>query len=87
MCKVAIVGNGTVRKAVLRQLKNTNYEGNDLVSTFEEFDTLVKNMSFEDTLSPIEEYIQEINNSKQLRFDTPTQNCKKNFKRKRFFDI
>lgn len=88
MCKVVIVGNGAVREAVLRQLKGTNYKDAEVVSTFEEFDKLVKDMSFESTLSPIEEYIQEINNStKKLRFDTPAQNCKKNFKRKRFFDI
>ena len=88
MCKVVIVGNGTVREAVLKQLKDTNYAGAEVVSTFEEFDKLVKDMSFEDKLSPIEEYIQEINNStKKLRFDTPTQNCKKNFKRNKFFNI
>lgn len=88
MCKVAIVGNGTIRKAVLRQLKDTNYEDAEVVSTFEEFDKLVKDMSFKDKLSPIEEYIQAINNStKQLRFDTPAQNCKKNFKRNKLFNI
>lgn len=88
MCKVVIVGHGAVRDAVLRQLKDTNYKDAEVVSTFEEFDKLVKNTPFEDKLSPIEEYIQEINNStKQLRFDIPTQNCKKNFKRKKLFNI
>ena len=88
MCKVAIIGNGSVREAVLRQLKDTNYKGDEVVSTFEEFDKLVKDMSFEDKLSPIDEYIQEINNSnKKLKFDIPAQNCKKNFKRNRFFNI
>ena len=34
----------------------------------------------------MEECIQEINNSnKQVIFESPAQNCKKNFKRKRFF--
>ena len=87
MSKVVIAGNGAVGEAIRRQLKDTNCEDAEVVSTFEELDTLVKDSLLEDKLPSIEEYIQEINNSfKQLRFDTPAQNCKKNFKRKRFFN-
>lgn len=90
MSKVVIAGNGVVTKSILKQLENIDSKGTEVVSNFEELDTLVKDMLSEEAnkLPSIEEYIQEINNStKQLRFDTPAQNCKKNFKRKRFFNI
>lgn len=84
MNKVVIAGNGAVGEAVRRQLKD---EDTEVVSSFEELNRLVKDSLIEDKQPSIGEYMQEIHNSfKQLRFDTPAQNCKKNFKRKRFFN-
>ena len=83
MSKIVIVGNGVGKESILKQLKDINYKDIEIASSIEELNELLEEAN---KVHSIEDCIQEINKSnKQVIFDSPAQNCKKNFKRKRFF--
>ena len=84
MNKIVIVGNGVGKESILKQLKDIEYKDAEVVSSIEELNELLEEAN---KVPSMEGCIQEINNSsRQAIFDSPAQNCKKNFKRKRFFN-
>ena len=83
MNKIVIVGNGVGKESILKQLKDIDCKDVEIASSLEELNELLKEAN---KVPSLEECIQEINKSnEQVIFDSPAQNCKKNFKRKRFF--
>lgn len=83
MSKIVIVGNGVGKESILKQLKDIDCKDVEIASSIEELNKLLEEAN---KVPSLEECIQEINKSdKQVIFDSPAQNCKKNFKRKRFF--
>lgn len=83
MSKIVIVGNGVGKESILKQLKDIDCKDVEIASSIEELNELLEEAN---KVPSIEDCIQEINKSnKQMIFDSPAQNCKKNFKRKRFF--
>ena len=83
MSKIVIVGNGVGKESILKQLKDIDCKDIEIASSIEELNELLEEAN---KVPSMEECIQEINKStKQVIFDSPAQNCKKNFKRKRFF--
>ena len=83
MSKIVIVGNGVGKESILKQLKDIDCKDVEIASSIEELNELLEEVN---KVPSMEECIQEINNSnKQVIFESPAQNCKKNFKRKRFF--
>lgn len=83
MSKIVIVGNGVGKESILKQLKDIDCKDVEIASSIEELNELLEEAN---KVPSLEECIQEINkSSKQVIFGSPAQNCKKNFKRKRFF--
>lgn len=83
MSKIVIVGNGVGKESILKQLKDIDCKDIEIASSIEELNELLEEAN---KVPSLEECIQEINKSnKQVIFESPAQNCKKNFKRKRFF--
>ena len=83
MSKIVIVGNGIGKESILKQLKDIDCKNVEIASSIEELNKLLEEAN---KVPSIEECIQEINKSNtQVKFNSPTQNCKKNFKRKRLF--
>ena len=83
MSKIVTVVNGVGKESILKQLKNIDCKDIEIASSIEELNELLEEAN---KVPSLEECIQEINKSnKQVIFDSPAQNCKKNFKRKRFF--
>lgn len=83
MSKIVIVGNGVGKESILRQLRDIDCKDVEIASSIEELNELLEEAN---KVPSMEECIQEINKSnKQVIFESPAQNCKKNFKRKRFF--
>ncbi len=77
------MGNGVGKESILKQLKDIECKDVEIASSIEELNELLEEAN---KVPSIEECIQEINKSNtQVRFDSPAQNCKKNFKRKRLF--
>lgn len=83
MSKIVIVGNGIGKESILKQLKDIDCKDVEIASSIEELNELLEEAN---KVPSMEECIQEINKSnKQMIFGSPAQNCKKNFKRNRFF--
>lgn len=83
MSKIVIVGNGVGKESILKQLKDIDCKDVEIASSIEELNELLEEAN---KVPSMEECIQEINKSnKQVIVESPAQNCKKNFKRKRFF--
>ena len=83
MNKIVIVGNGVDKESILKQLKDIDCKDVEIASSIEELNELLEKAN---KVPSIEKCIHEINKSdKQMIFESPAQNCKKNFKRKRLF--
>lgn len=83
MSKIVIVGNGIGKESILKQLKDIDCKDIEIASSIEELNKLLEEAN---KVPSLEECIQEINKSnKQVIFESPAQNCKKDFKRKRLF--
>lgn len=83
MNKIVIVGNGVDKESILKQLKDIDCKDVEIASSIEELNELLEEAN---KVPSIGECIQEINkNNEQMIFESPAQNCKKHFKRKRLF--
>jgi len=83
LSKIVIVGNGIDKESILKQLKDIDCKDVEIASSIKELNELLEEV---DKVPSMEGCVEEINSSnKQVIFESPAQNCKKNFKRKRLF--